>query len=113
MPCCASNVLYTHDVIDDVTRSVNRSNLKIAITRSVFIVHHGNKYCHNLWLTGHVSNTLKRDNHPNWQSITVSNDHGNPSSVTSCLMIVALGAGFKDNLFRMNANIVIEFLGYT
>ena len=33
--------------------------LKNVITRSVFIVQHGNKYCHDLRLTGHVLGTLK------------------------------------------------------
>ena len=56
MPNCASYVLHTHDVTDDVTRSISMSNIKIAIS---FIVERGNKYCHNLWPTGHPSYTLK------------------------------------------------------
>ena len=53
MSSCVSYVLHTHDVIYDITRSKSRSNLKSAITPSVFIVQCGNKYCHNLWLKGH------------------------------------------------------------
>ena len=56
--CCASYVLHTHDVIDDVTRSISRSNLKIAITKSVFVVQSVETNCHNLWFTGRLSNTL-------------------------------------------------------
>ena len=59
IPSCTSHLLHTHNVIDEVTRSTSRSNLKIAITWSVFIVHCGNKYCYNLWLTGCLFNTLK------------------------------------------------------
>ena len=47
-PSCANYVLHTHDVIDDIIRSISRSNIKIAISWSVFIVQRGNKYCHNL-----------------------------------------------------------------
>ena len=36
MPICASYVLRTHDVIDAVTRSQNRSNFVIAISPSIF-----------------------------------------------------------------------------
>ena len=57
MPSCESNVLHTHDVIDDVTMSKSRSNIKIAIAWSIFIVQRGNKYCHKLWLTWHLFNT--------------------------------------------------------
>ena len=59
MPSCANYVLHTHDVIDDVTRSISRSNLKIPIHVTVFIVERGNKNYHNLWLTGPPSNTPK------------------------------------------------------
>ena len=37
----------------------SRSNIKIAITWSVFITLHGNKYYHNIWLTGQLSKTPK------------------------------------------------------
>ena len=36
MPSCASYVSRTHDVIDDVTRSQNKSNFEIAISPSIF-----------------------------------------------------------------------------
>ena len=36
----------------------NNSNLKIATTRSVFIIQRGYNYCHNLSLMGPLSNTL-------------------------------------------------------
>ena len=36
MPSCASYVSRTHDVIDDVIRSQNRSNFEIAISPSIF-----------------------------------------------------------------------------
>ena len=47
---CASYVLYTHDVIDDITMPKSMSNFKIAITWSVFIVQRENKYCQNMCL---------------------------------------------------------------
>ena len=59
MSSCANHSLHTHNVIVDNTRSVSRSTIKIAITRSVFIAQHGNKYCHNLWLAWCLCNTLK------------------------------------------------------
>ena len=37
----------------------NRWNFEIAITRSILIVQRGNRYWHNLWLTGHLSKALK------------------------------------------------------
>ena len=39
--------------------SINRSNFEIAITRAILIVQRGNRYWRNLWLTGHISKTLK------------------------------------------------------
>ena len=36
MSSCASYVLRTHDVIDDVTRSPSRSNFEINISPSIF-----------------------------------------------------------------------------
>ena len=36
MSSCASYVLHTHDVIDDVTRSQSRSNFEIDISPSIF-----------------------------------------------------------------------------
>ena len=49
MPNCASYVLHTHDVIDSVTRSKNKSNLKIAMAWSVYVIQRRNKYGLNLW----------------------------------------------------------------
>ena len=39
--------------------SINRSNFEIAITQEILIVQRGNRYWRNLWLTGHISKTLK------------------------------------------------------
>ena len=56
MPISASYVLRTHNIIDYVARSKIRSNVRIAITWTVFNVQpgHGHKYCHDLWLNGHL-----------------------------------------------------------
>ena len=35
------------------------SKFKIATTWYVFVVHHGNKYRRNLWVAGHLFNTLE------------------------------------------------------
>ena len=43
MPSCASYVSRTHDVIDDFTRSQNRSNFEIAISPSIFELEHRSK----------------------------------------------------------------------
>ena len=43
MPSCSSYVSCTPDVIDDVTRSQNRSNFEIAISPSIFQLEHESK----------------------------------------------------------------------
>ena len=43
MSSCASYVSRTHDVIDDVTRSQNRSNFEIDISPSIFELEHRSK----------------------------------------------------------------------
>ena len=43
MSSCASYVSRTHDVIDDVTRSLNRSNFEIDISPSIFKLEHRSK----------------------------------------------------------------------
>ena len=43
MSSCASDVSRTHDVIDDVTRSQNRSNFEIDISPSIFELEHRSK----------------------------------------------------------------------
>ena len=43
MSSCASYVSRTHDVIDDVTRSQNRSNFEIDISPSIFDLEHRSK----------------------------------------------------------------------
>ena len=43
MSSCASYVSSTHDVIDDVTRSQNRSNFEIDISPSIFGLEHRSK----------------------------------------------------------------------
>ena len=60
MHSCASYLLHTHDVVDDVTRSQSRPNLKIAISLSAFIVRRGNNICgsRDIFLT-HPSFGLK------------------------------------------------------
>ena len=56
MSSCTSYVLHTHEFIVVVTRSTSRSNIDIAITRSVCIVRRGNTYYRNLGFRGHISN---------------------------------------------------------
>ena len=62
MCSCASYVSRTYNAIDYVTRFKSRSNVEIAITRSVFIVQRGNKYRHNLWLTRKLWLVFKYEN---------------------------------------------------
>ena len=52
---CASCVSRTHDVIDDVTRSQSKSNLKFPQV-CCFLLY---KYCRNLWFRGYLPDLLK------------------------------------------------------
>ena len=51
----ASYVSHTHILM---IISWCQKGLKLAITWSVFVVQRGYKYCRNIWLVGHLSNTL-------------------------------------------------------
>ena len=84
-------VSRSREVIHDVTMLKSRSNFEVTITRLVYIIQHGNKYCHNMFLTGHLYDTLifrfqfRFQDRRRLKMETVSRNFRNP-----CLYMIAL-----------------------
>ena len=55
---CVMKQVMCHILMASLIISWGQKGLKLAITWSVFVVQRGYKYCHNMWLVGHLSNTL-------------------------------------------------------
>ena len=59
MPSCVSYVSRTHDVIDDVTRSQNKSDFEIDISPSIFELERRSKAQNVGNANGHLSGIFK------------------------------------------------------